>query len=207
MRTDNKAAWDALTIARYRQNYYASRRRNNTKEFDVGDQVMYERRTRAKGRVKKLQTIWMGPYIITHIDKETGNCTLQLPRNAKAHNVFATDKLKKYYSPNTYRPIPTIEEDLEQLEDVSNEDITEYEVEKILGQKTDNGIDYWLVKWKGYDHDSNTWEPNHHVANTAPQAIADYLQSGHSLVHPHMEESNNIDVPMEYLYPETNRQD
>ena len=149
METDNKAAWDALTIAR------------------------------------KLQTIWMRPYTITHIDKETGNYTLQLPRNAKAHNAFATNKLKKYNATNTSQPAPTIEEDLEQLEDVSNENISEYEVEKILGQKTDNGIDYWLVKWKG--------------------GYRDYLQSERSLNHPRTEESNNIDVPMEYLYPETAR--
>ena len=123
----------------------------------------------------------MGPYIITYVDEETGNCTLQLPRDAKTHNVFTPDKLKKYNDPITIRP--STKEELEQLEDVSLEEATEYEVEEILGLQTIDGIDHWLVKWKGYDNDSNTWEPNHHVADTAPQAIADYLQNHNQTNH------------------------
>nr|CAG8489428.1 6590_t:CDS:2 [Entrophospora candida] len=36
----------------------------------------------------------------------------------------------------------------------------EYEVEKIIDQKTEeNGIIYYLLKWRGYDDSYNTWEP------------------------------------------------
>ncbi len=35
----------------------------------------------------------------------------------------------------------------------------EYEVEKILDRKHENGENYYLVKWIGYDSSENTWEP------------------------------------------------
>ncbi|RHZ90137.1 hypothetical protein Glove_7g49 [Diversispora epigaea] len=39
----------------------------------------------------------------------------------------------------------------------------EYEVEKIIEKKEENGIVYYLLKWKGYDDIHNTWEPSHHL--------------------------------------------
>ncbi|XP_016979986.1 M-phase phosphoprotein 8 isoform X2 [Drosophila rhopaloa] len=35
----------------------------------------------------------------------------------------------------------------------------EYEVEAIIGHKTMRGASYFLVRWKGYNKDSDTWEP------------------------------------------------
>ena len=110
---------------------YALRLRNENKEFNIEDQVMYQRRNRSRGKVRKLQTIWMGPYTIMNVDEETGNCTLLLPRDAKTHSVFAPDKLKEYNNPITIRP--STKEELERLEDISTEETTEYDVEKILG--------------------------------------------------------------------------
>ena len=89
-----------------------------------------------------------------NVDEETGNCILQLPRDAKTHNVFAPDKLKKYNNPITIQP--STKEEREQLGDISLEEATEYEVETILGLQTIDGTDHWLVKWRGCGNDSNT---------------------------------------------------
>ena len=36
----------------------------------------------------------------------------------------------------------------------------EYEVEQICKKRTmENGVVQYLVKWKGWDHTDNTWEP------------------------------------------------
>ncbi|KAI3409975.1 hypothetical protein GPALN_006342 [Globodera pallida] len=34
-----------------------------------------------------------------------------------------------------------------------------FEVEKIVGHKTENGTDYWKVRWVGYEAADDTWEP------------------------------------------------
>ena len=49
----------------------------------------------------------------------------------------------------------------------------EYEVEEILSsRKRGRGIQY-LVKWKGYGEEENTWEPRRNVEN-AREAIEDF---------------------------------
>lgn len=34
-----------------------------------------------------------------------------------------------------------------------------YEVEKVLAHSLIEGKDHYLVKWKNYPHDDNSWEP------------------------------------------------
>jgi hypothetical protein len=44
-----------------------------------------------------------------------------------------------------------------------DEILEEYEVEKIVDKRTKNGVTEYLVKWKGYEEDENTWEPTKHL--------------------------------------------
>lgn len=39
----------------------------------------------------------------------------------------------------------------------------EYVVEKILDKKKFGNVYKYLIKWEGYPHDSNTWEPIEHL--------------------------------------------
>ena len=34
-----------------------------------------------------------------------------------------------------------------------------YEVEDVVEKKTENNITMYLVKWKGFSDEDNTWEP------------------------------------------------
>jgi len=104
------------------------------------------------------------------VDERTGNCTLdilrRLHRQGRIHNIFAPDKLKKYH----------LRENDDIPDDPNHDDETpEYEIEKILDHKKDQGKDYWFIKWKYYGEDSNSWEPDEHVRDTALEAIIDYL--------------------------------
>lgn len=40
-----------------------------------------------------------------------------------------------------------------------------FEVQKIVDEKEIAGEPYYLVKWKGYGADQNTWEPIRHLDN------------------------------------------
>lgn len=41
----------------------------------------------------------------------------------------------------------------------------EFEVEEILQAKDENGVQWYLVKWRGYPDDNNSWEPEGHLKN------------------------------------------
>jgi hypothetical protein len=60
---------------------------------------------------------------------------------------------------------------LDKTTELENEE--EYEVEKILAHRGEGPQTEYLVKWKGYDHDENTWEPIEHLTN-AQATLAEY---------------------------------
>jgi hypothetical protein len=49
----------------------------------------------------------------------------------------------------------------------------EYEVEKILKQRTRKGHKEYLVKWKGYSEKESTWEPESHLKNS-PKILKEF---------------------------------
>lgn len=52
------------------------------------------------------------------------------------------------------------------------EEVEEYEVEDVLDHKIDNGVSYFLIKWKGYDSENNTWEPEDTLS--CPDLVSKY---------------------------------
>ena len=159
----NQIAHDALTLGRYKQGRYSQPRRNTAINFKVGEQVMYPRRTYKKGLAHKLQSTWRGPYQVTKIDKH-GNCHLNIPRRYSRHPVFAPDMLKKYHD-NPEHQRETVREETED---------NVYLIERIIDQRQGkDGLEY-LVQWKGYDEDENTWEPARNIEEDAPGAVEDF---------------------------------
>ena len=72
------------------------------------------------------------------------------------HPVFHTSVLRRYRTgPGLIRPPPPVELDGE----------LEYEVERILDKRMakfrskHKRVPQYLIKWKGYGHEHNTWEP------------------------------------------------
>lgn len=51
----------------------------------------------------------------------------------------------------------------------------EFEVEDILQSREDDGVRLFLVKWKGYPPDNNTWEPESNLTN-ASDAICKFWE-------------------------------
>ncbi|KAF8692548.1 hypothetical protein RHS03_08599, partial [Rhizoctonia solani] len=77
---------------------------------------------------------------------------LKLPETLKIHNVFYVGLLSKTHKspsqPFPERPPP---------ETIEGEE--EYEVKQIIDSKQQQGKWFYLIKWKGYGPEDNSWEP------------------------------------------------
>lgn len=57
-----------------------------------------------------------------------------------------------------------------------------YSVEDILAIKNKKGKDYFLVKWEGFNHTENTWEPHENLRNVE-WMIEEFLNNKAALDH------------------------
>ena len=51
---------------------------------------------------------------------------------------------------------------------------TQYTIERITDHRITKDGKQYLVHWKGYDEDENTWEPAEAIEKDAPGAVDDY---------------------------------
>lgn len=149
--------------------------RNESREYQKGDWVWLEgMNVRTAHPSKKLDILCHGPYIV---EEKVGSSSyrLQLPKDKgwnKKHPVFNEKLLKPYFTPkfeiqeSQHRPPPEIVDDHE-----------EFEVKTIIdSRKRGCGIEY-LVHWKGYSNDEDTWEPRTNVGHA--QDLIDQFHKDH----------------------------
>ncbi|SLM33715.1 reverse transcriptase domain protein [Lasallia pustulata] len=130
--------------------YYNSNRKKGP-SLEEGDKVyLLQRNIQTDRPAKKLDHTKLGPF---RIKKTLGPDVykLELPKSMKIHPVFHITVLEPAHpSIPVETQVPTLETD--------NND-KEYVVEKVLQSQLVDGQLQYLVKWKGYSMDDNTWEP------------------------------------------------
>ena len=99
----------------------------------------------------------LGPFKIKE-KKGSLNYKLQLPKGVRLHPVFHVALLEPA-DPST--PLQTNTAGID-----PEFEIPSYDVEKILDMKTISNRPHYLVKWKGFAHTENTWEPIENVTNS-----------------------------------------
>ncbi|KAF8749931.1 hypothetical protein RHS01_09606 [Rhizoctonia solani] len=145
----------ALSLAQERMKYFYNQRHREEEGIQVGDKVWLSHQNISTDRPSiKLSHKKLGPYLV--VEKIGSHAyKLQLPHTMRIHPVFHINLLTKFH-PDPHgrdppQPAPIITEEGEE----------EYEVERILDSKwKGRGKSkklWYLVKWKGYDEGSNSW--------------------------------------------------
>lgn len=138
-----------LAFVKERMTHYANQKRLKGPTFERGDLVYLIRRNiRTTRPSDKLDFKKLGPFPISKVISKT-NYELSLPKGMRIHPVFHISLLE---------PAPKNTETQDSIEVIPEQE-EEYEVERILDTEQKDGKIKYLVRWKGYGPNDDTWEP------------------------------------------------
>ena len=161
MKERHEEAKAALVKSQKEMKRQADRSRKEAEEYRVGDKVLISTKDflmELRKRVtKKLTEKFIRPYVVKKVVSENA-VELELPAMLRIHPVVNVRRLVKYREQvegqKKIPPLPV---------EVAGE--KEYEVEKILDRQERRGKTKYLVKWKGYTAEGNTWEGLENLKN------------------------------------------
>ena len=130
-------------------------------EYKVGDLVLLSTKDlkwqMVRRSLEKLVERFVGPYKIKAVIS-SNVVELELPTTVKIHLVVNVSQIKRYVNQvNGQRreaPQPVVVEGEE-----------EWKVEKILNKRKIRGKDKFLVRWKGFMAEGDTWESRENLQN------------------------------------------
>jgi len=148
---------------------YADKKRSDVEEYKVEDLVMLSTKDlkyqMIGRRTEKLTERFVGPYKIKKIIS-SNTVELELPSTIKIHPVVNISRIHRYVGQvegqKKKQPAPVIIEGEEK-----------WEVERILNKQRVREKNKYLVCWKGFTVESNTWEGRENLEN-AKEAIEEF---------------------------------
>jgi len=140
---------------------FANRRQKEKEEYRVGDLVLLSTKDlkwQMKGRKsEKLIEHFVGPYKVKGIIS-SNTIELELPKSIRIYPVVNISRVQLYKpqvkGQKKTPPKPVIIEGEE-----------EFKVEKIINKRTVRGKEKFLVRWKGYMAEEDTWENRENLEN------------------------------------------
>ena len=107
---------------------------------------------------RKLVDQYVGPYTIEEV-VSTNAVKLQLPTSMRIHLVVNVSRIVQYKK-------QVKGQKKEQGKPMEIEGVKEWEIEKILNKRRIRGVDKYLVRWKGFTAEHDTWERKEDLGNT-----------------------------------------
>jgi Chromo (CHRromatin Organisation MOdifier) domain len=157
----------AHRVATKLQARYANTKRRDV-QYEVGDWLLLSSKNlHFKVGTPKLLPRWVGPFQVV---KRVGSQAYELPLHARwrIHDVFHVSNLEGYRRDSSMQPLPPAE---------LLEGEGEYEVESIVNHRRVNSTGRskyeYLVCWKGYPAENDTWEDERNLRN-APASVKGY---------------------------------
>jgi len=169
MKKIQEEAKAALGKAQEEMKKFTNRRRREEEEYRVGDIVLLNTKDlkwQMKGRrSEKLTERFVGPYKVKGIVSSNA-IELELPKSIRIHPVVNMSRVQLYK--------PQVEGQKKtppKLVIIEGE--KEFEVEKIINKRTVRGKEKFLVRWKGYTAEEDTWESRENLEN-AKELVEEY---------------------------------
>ena len=106
---------------------------------------------------KKLTERYVGPYAIEEV-VSLNAVKLRLPSSMRIHPVVNVSQIVRYKE-------QVKGQKKEEGKPVEVEGVEEWEVEKILNKKKTRGVAKYLVWWKGFISERDTWEREENLKN------------------------------------------
>jgi len=146
---------------------YADRGRKETKVWKKEDRVLLSTKDLVfKERpTKKLTERYVEPYAIEEVVSSNA-VKLRLPGSMRIHPVVNVSRIVRYKE-------QVKGQKKEEGKPVEVEGVEEWEVEKVLNKKKIRGVKKYLIRWKGFTAEGDTWERRENLKN-AEEALADF---------------------------------
>jgi len=157
-----KEAKAVLGKAQEEMKKFTNRKQREREEYRIEDLVllsMKDLKWQMKGRrSEKLTEHFVGPYKVKGVVSSNA-IELKLPKSIKIYSVVNVSRVQ-LYKPQVegQKKIP--------LKPVIIEGEEEFEIEKILNKRTVKGKEKFLVRWKGYIAEEDTWKNRENLKNT-----------------------------------------
>ena len=159
MKKVHKEAEAALRKTQEEMKRYVDRGRKEMEKWKKGDRVLLSTKDLVfKERPsKKLTERYMEPYAIEEV-VFSNVVKLQLPSSMRIHLVVNISWIVRYKE-----QVKGQKKEEDKLVEV--EGVEEWEVEKILNKKKIRGVVKYLIWWKGFTAEGDTWEKRENLKN------------------------------------------
>jgi len=159
MKKVQEEAKAALRKTQEEMKRYADRGRKETKVWERGDWVLLSTKDLVfkKRPSKKLTERYVGPYAIEEVVSSNA-VKLRLPSSMRIHPVVNVSRIVHYKEQVKGQKV-------EEGKPVEIEGVEEWEVEKILNKKRIREVVKYLVWWKGFTAEGDTWEREENLKN------------------------------------------
>jgi hypothetical protein len=163
----------ALNHARFRQTVQAQKKRGPQQEWSPGQRVLIYGKAYnpPKGRSRKLLPRWFGPFSISEYDAYTQNYKLDLGARYKRQKPWFHSSVLKLYQENDNDKFPS--RTFSRPEPIFIESQEEWEVQQILDHRLQQNRHEFLIRWKGYPPEDDSWEPLENLKGSQ-EAIAEF---------------------------------
>jgi len=142
-----------------------------TEKWEKGDRVLLITKDLVfKERLaRKLTERYIGPYVIEEVISLNA-VKLRLPSSMRIHLVVNVSQIVQYKE-------QVRGQKEEERKPVEVEEIEEWEVEKVLNKKKMRGVEKYLIQWKGFTAEGDTWKRRENLKN-AEELIEEFEKEG-----------------------------